>query len=102
MKAKKRFTKVVIGLSLCAFCYPVFLSLYIIQNCPAILRASGNSKGWYFVGGLGNGILFFFVVWLIYGVIRWLLIWPLCLAVKYFSSSKETQKMSKAKGEQNQ
>ena len=92
MKAKKLLTRVTLGFSLFAFCYPVFISLYVIQNCPAILRASGNGKGWYFVGGIVNGVLFFSAIWVIYGIIRWLLIWPLSLIARRFCDSEKALK----------
>ncbi len=100
MTTKKWLTKVTLGLSLCAFCYPVFLSLYIIQNCPAILKASGDSKGWYLVGGLGNGILLFSIVWIIYGIVRWVLIWPVCFMVKYLCNLQNGSQVNKARNKQ--
>jgi hypothetical protein len=101
MKTKKLLTKGTLGLSLCAFCYPIFLSLYIIQNCPAILRATSHgSKGWYLVGGVGNGILFFSAVWIIYGIVRWVIIWPLYLIARCFCNSEKTVKADEPKDEQ--
>lgn len=92
MKAKKRLTKIVLGLSLCAFLYPVSFSLFIILNCPTILRTSGSTKGQYFAGGVINGILFFLAIWSMYGIIRWVIIWPLCKVARCFTLQKVQHK----------
>ena len=102
IKTKKWLTRGALGLSLSAFLYAVSFSLYVVQFCPAILRTSGSGKGWYLLGGAGSGILFFLVVWIIYGVARWGIISPVCSIAKYFRTANNDQDVNKPKADQDQ
>ena len=92
MTTRKLLTRLTLGLSLCAFCYPVLWSLYVIHNYPATLRSLGGEEQ-VFRGGVGLGILFFSVVWITYGVVRWLVILPIRLVAQRSRGSIEDGRM---------